>query len=103
MPAAASVGNDTVANDTVADDRRDAMTTSDAGVPRRMPHLVLPIPSAQVQDLVLAALCLAVALAIQLTGAEAVPGNRKVGVVSVGLTVLTVAPLALRRRFPLPV
>ena len=79
------------------------MTASEARMRTPVSSLVLPAAPQQLQDLALAALCLTVALALHLTDADSVPANRDVDIVSVSLTVLTVAPLVLRRRYPLPV
>ena len=65
-----------------------------------------PVPLSRGQtvvDLVVAGVLLVVALAVHVSGIEAVAQNRATGVLSVALTVLAVGPLALRRRYPLPV
>lgn len=54
-------------------------------------------------DVLLAVVCLAVTLAVNLSGAESVTANRDPDVVTVALTVLSVASIALRRRFPLTI
>ncbi len=56
-----------------------------------------------VWDLVLAALCVAVAVTVQVASLDSIPVNRPPDVWSVVLTVSAVAPLVLRRRYPLPV
>ena len=52
-------------------------------------------------DLVIALGCAVAAVAIHVTGIDAVPANRAPDVVSVLLTVAAVVPLAVRRRAPL--
>ena len=54
-------------------------------------------------DVLLAVVCLAVTLAVNLSGSESVSANRDPDAVTVALTVLSVASIALRRRFPLSV
>ncbi|HEV2798274.1 MAG TPA: sensor histidine kinase [Nocardioides sp.] len=54
-------------------------------------------------DVLLAAVCLASTLAINLSGSESVPANRDHDVLTVGLTVVAVGAIALRRRWPLAV
>jgi signal transduction histidine kinase len=54
-------------------------------------------------DAAIAVGCIVTALAIQLSGVEAVSANRPVGPLSLLLTLAAVAPLAVRRRFPLAV
>ncbi len=54
-------------------------------------------------DVVLGALCLAVAVAVHVGGSEAVSGNLEPGVLSVLLTTVAVGPLVVRRRFPVAV
>ena len=54
-------------------------------------------------DGLVAAGCLALALGVHVTGSDAVPANRDADVLTVALTVLAVAPVALRRRYPLAV
>ncbi len=54
-------------------------------------------------DVLLAAVCLGVTLAINLSGSESVPANREHDALTVGLTVVAVGPIALRRRWPLAV
>ena len=56
-----------------------------------------------VWDLGLGVGCLAVALAVHLGGTEAVALNREPSWVSLLLTTLAVAPLVVRRIFPVPV
>jgi signal transduction histidine kinase len=73
----------------------------------RFPDRHLAVPRATgwhlVGDIVLAMVCLALVLAVNLSGEESVPANTDPGVVSVALTVLAVGTLALRRRYPLSV
>jgi signal transduction histidine kinase len=52
-------------------------------------------------DVLLAAACLAVALVVNLSGAESVAANREDGLLTVSLVVLAVGSLALRRIWPL--
>ena len=54
-------------------------------------------------DLVLAAVCVAVAVTVHASGVDSIPQNRAPDAWSVAFTVSAVAPLALRRRHPLPV
>ena len=54
-------------------------------------------------DVLLAVVCLAVTLAVNLSGSESVSANRDPDAVTVALTVLSVASIALRRRFPLSI
>lgn len=54
-------------------------------------------------DMLLAVVCLGVTLAINLSGSESVPANRDHDALTVGLTVLAVGSIALRRRWPLGV
>ena len=54
-------------------------------------------------DVLLAAGCLAVVLAINLGGSESVSANRDPDALTVALTVVAVGSIALRRRFPLGV
>ena len=54
-------------------------------------------------DLVLAVVCLALTLTVNLSGSESVAANRDPDAVTVALTVLSVASIALRRRFPLTI
>lgn len=54
-------------------------------------------------DVLLAVVCLAITLAINLSGSQSVIANRDPDVVTVALTVLAVASIALRRRFPLTI
>ena len=54
-------------------------------------------------DVLLAVVCLSVTLAINLSGSESVPANRDNDALTVGLTVLAVGSIALRRRWPLGV
>lgn len=51
-------------------------------------------------DVLLAAVCLAITLAINLSGSQSVSANRDPDVLTVALTVLAVASIALRRRLP---
>ncbi|CUR54488.1 putative two component sensor kinase [metagenome] len=57
----------------------------------------------QAWDIALAAACVATTLVVNLSGSESVPANSEPGVLSVGLTVVAVGIIALRRRFPLAV
>lgn len=54
-------------------------------------------------DVVLAVVCVAVTLAVNLSGSESVAANRDPDAVIVALTVLAVASIALRRWFPVTV
>ena len=54
-------------------------------------------------DVLVAVGCLAVTLAVNLSGSESVAANRNPDVVTVALTVLSVGSIALRRRFPLTI
>lgn len=54
-------------------------------------------------DVLLAASCVAITLMINLSGSESVSANREPNILIIVLTVLAVAPIALRRRFPLAV
>ncbi len=54
-------------------------------------------------DGLLAVVCLAVTLAVNLSGSESVTANRDPDAVTVALTVLSVGSIALRRRFPLTI
>ena len=54
-------------------------------------------------DVLLALVCLTVTLVINLNGSESVPANRDSDALTVGLTVLAVGTIALRRRWPLAV
>ena len=54
-------------------------------------------------DVLLAVVCLSITLAINLSGSESVPANRDNDALTVGLTVLAVGSIALRRRWPLGV
>ncbi len=54
-------------------------------------------------DVLLALVCLSVTLVINLSGSESVPANRDSDVLTIGLTVLAVGTIALRRRWPLAV
>ena len=54
-------------------------------------------------DVVLAAVCLGVTLAINLSGSESVAANREDDALTVGLTVVAVGAIAVRRRWPLGV
>lgn len=54
-------------------------------------------------DVLLAAVCLGVTLAINLGGSESVPANREHDALTVALTVVAVGAIAVRRRWPLPV
>ena len=63
-----------------------------------------PLPRHQAGwDLLLAVLCSAVAVAVQLSGIDSIEANRDPDALSVLLTVAAVIPLALRRRAPLAV
>lgn len=65
-----------------------------------------PVPLSRRQtvvDLVVAGVLLVVVLAVHVSRIEAVAQNRATDVLSVALTVVAVGPLALRRRYPLPV
>lgn len=54
-------------------------------------------------DLWLAVVCLTIAVVILVIGVESTPRNRPADALSVLLTVAATAPLAVRRRYPLPV
>ncbi|MGB7819963.1 MAG: sensor histidine kinase [Ornithinibacter sp.] len=54
-------------------------------------------------DVLLAVGCLAVTLAVNLSGAESVTANRDPDAITLALTVLAVGAIALRRRYPLTV
>ena len=54
-------------------------------------------------DILLAAALLGLVLVINVSGVESVPANSDTSILSVTLTVLTVGPLAVRRRYPLTV
>ncbi len=54
-------------------------------------------------DVLLAVVCVAVALAVNLSGSESVAANRDPDALTVGLTVLSVGSIALRRRLPLTI
>ena len=66
-------------------------------------HLAVPpaIGRQLIGDVVLAVICLALVLAVNLSGEESVPANTDPGVVSIVLTVLAVGTIAVRRRYPL--
>lgn len=70
-----------------------AVTGSSTGLSRRQ----------VVWDLVLAAVCVSVAVGVQATGLDAIPANRTPDAWSVLLTVSAVGPLVARRRSPLAV
>lgn len=52
-------------------------------------------------DVLLAVVCVAITLAVNLSGSESVSANREPDALTVVLTVLAVGSVALRRRFPL--
>ncbi len=54
-------------------------------------------------DVLLAVVCVAVTLAVNLSGSESVTANRDPDAVTVALTVLSVGSIFLRRRFPLTI
>ena len=54
-------------------------------------------------DAAFGAACVVLVVGVHLSGSEAVPANRPVGMLSVTLTVLAVAPLVVRRRWPMAV
>ncbi len=54
-------------------------------------------------DVLLALVCLGFTLGINLSGSESVAANREDDALTVGLTVVAVGCIALRRRWPLPV
>ncbi len=54
-------------------------------------------------DVVLGAGCATIAVAVHLSGSEAVAANADPGLLSVVLTLLATTPLVVRHRFPLPV
>ncbi|MEO5852273.1 MAG: histidine kinase, partial [Nocardioides sp.] len=54
-------------------------------------------------DVLLAVVCVAVTLAVNLSGSESVTANRDSDAVTVALTVLSVGSIALRRRLPLTI
>ncbi len=54
-------------------------------------------------DVLLAVVCLAVTLVVNLSGSQSVSANRDPDVLTVALTVMAVGSLAARRRFPLTV
>lgn len=54
-------------------------------------------------DALLAVVCLCVTLVINLSGSESVPANREHDALTVGLTVLAVGSIVLRRRWPMAV
>lgn len=63
----------------------------------------VPSQRQQLLDVLLAVALTAIAVAVHLGGSEAVAANRDPSVYSVLATTLAVAPLAVRRRYPLPV
>ena len=69
---------------------------------RDRPAPVLTTPQV-VFDVLLAAACLGLVLAINLGGSESVSANRDTDALTVVLTVVAVGSIALRRRFPLGV
>lgn len=54
-------------------------------------------------DVLLAAVCVAVTLAVNLSGSESVTANRDPDAVTLALTVLAVGSIAMRRKFPLTI
>ncbi len=77
---------------------------TDAAPPTAQPDAVPALSPRQVTfDVLLAVGCLAVTLAVNLSGTESVTANRDPDAVTVALTVLAVGAIALRRRFPLTV
>lgn len=76
-----------------------------AAAPRQDPGEGLPALSGRQAafDALLAAVCLALTLAVNLSGSESVTANRETDATTVALTVLAVAGIALRRRLPLTI